>query len=317
MRPSSGTRTAWVPFPRDEFDDLPAELDYVTWDGGAEFPADPAPAVFYAHPLVQDPAVIARPLVEMKRLSAVQALSAGVDHLLPLLQRLPGRVTLCTAGDLHSASTAELALALVLASLRGIPDYTRAQDAGRWHQRTSPSLTGADVLIVGYGAVGAALEELLVPFGCVVTRVARTGRLSRRGAVHAVARLPELVPQADVIVLATTATQDTRHLVDAGVLARMKTGALLVNVARGSVVDTPALTAALADGRIRAALDVTEPEPLPPGHPLWSAPGVVITPHVGAFTAALRSRVKSLVQSQLWRFARNEPLRYAVPYPSA
>ncbi|MEU8632624.1 NAD(P)-dependent oxidoreductase [Amycolatopsis sp. NPDC048633] len=258
--------------------------------------------------------MITRPLKRMNRLSAVQALSSGTDHLVPLLRQLPRPVTLCNAGDVHSGSTAELALTLILASLRGIPGFVRAQDRELWHQELRPSLTGAHVLIIGYGAVGSALEELLVPFECSVSRVARGRRQALHGIVHSTSRLPELILGADVVVLATAATRETHHLVDHSLLSRMKPGALLVNVSRGTVVDTEALNTALADGRITAALDVTDPEPLPPGHPLWFAPGAVVTPHVGAFTSTLRSRVRTLIQGQLWRFARNEPLRNTVSY---
>ncbi len=221
-------------------------------------------------------------------------------------------MTLCNARGVPAPSTAELALTLILASLRGIPESLRAQDRGAWSPRFFPSLYERSVLIVGYGAVGSALEDLLAPFGCAVTRVASEERDSRRGPVHSVTHLPRLVADADVVVLSLPLTPRTRRLFDAGLLARMKDGALLVNVSRGAVVDTDALLKEAHDGRLRAALDVTDPEPLPPAHPLWAAPGVLITPHVGAFTPSLWPRLEALVRRQLARFAAGEELENVV-----
>ncbi|MCZ9343056.1 dihydrofolate reductase, partial [Streptomyces sp. TRM76130] len=159
---------------------------------------------------------------------------------------------------------------------RGVPDFVRAQDRGEWRGGFRPALADKNVLVVGYGAIGAAIEDRLVPFEVErVMRVARSARTTARGPVHPLAELPDLLPRADVVILSTPLTEDTRHLVDSGFLARMKDGALLVNVARGPVVDTGALLAELETGRLTAALDVTDPEPLPPGHPLWQAPGVL------------------------------------------
>ncbi len=181
---------------------------------------------------------------------------------------------LCNARGVHEASTAELALALTLASLRGIPGFVRAQQQERWQGDFHPALADRSVLIVGYGAIGSAIEDRLTPFELTrVARVARSARTTARGPVHQLAELPALLPEADVVILSTPLNETTRHLVDAEFLARMKDGALLVNVARGPVVDTKALLAELESGRITAALDVTDPEPLPQGHPLWHAPG--------------------------------------------
>jgi phosphoglycerate dehydrogenase-like enzyme len=168
------------------------------------------------------------------------------------------------------------------------------------------------VLIVGYGAVGSAVEDLLAPFGCAVTRVASEERDSRRGPVQSVTRLPDFLADADVVVLSIPLTPQTRQLFDAGLLARMKDGALLVNVSRGAVLDTDALLKEAHTGRLRAALDVTDPEPLPQAHPLWTTPGVLITPHVGAFTLSLWPRLEALIRSQLARFAAGEELENIV-----
>ncbi|MFJ5263801.1 2-hydroxyacid dehydrogenase [Streptomyces sp. NPDC088387] len=305
-------RQVWLPTQFTNLADLPENLRYAHWDGRSPFPSDPADVQFYVPPLVQDLGTISRPLARMTRLRAVQALSSGTDGLRAELARLPGRITLCNADGVHAPSTAELALTLILASQRGIPGFTHAQDLGIWKPEVFPSLYGGSVLIVGYGAVGSALEELLVPFGCAVTRVGRTARTSPRGPVHPVSRLPELVADADVVVLATALTPETHHLVDAGLLTAMRDGTLVVNVARGAVVDTDALVEEVRGARLRAALDVTDPEPLPAGHPLWEAPGVLITPHVGAFTPTMWPRLEALIRRQLLRFAAHEELDHIV-----
>ncbi|MEW2079185.1 2-hydroxyacid dehydrogenase [Streptomyces sp. NPDC013433] len=309
---SASSPQVWLPAHFASPADLPPGLDYARWNGRSAFPSDPAEVVFYAPPLTQDIDVISKPLHRMTRLRAVQALSAGTDELRAELDRLPRPVTLCNARGVPAPSTAELALTLILASLRGIPESLRAQDRGAWSPRFFPSLYERSVLIVGYGAVGSALEDLLAPFGCAVTRVASEERDSRRGPVHSVTHLPRLVADADVVVLSLPLTPRTRRLFDAGLLARMKDGALLVNVSRGAVVDTDALLKEAHDGRLRAALDVTDPEPLPPAHPLWAAPGVLITPHVGAFTPSLWPRLEALVRRQLARFAAGEELENVV-----
>ncbi|MFF6964121.1 2-hydroxyacid dehydrogenase [Streptomyces anthocyanicus] len=306
------TPQVWLPAQFAELTDLPPGLEYVRWDGRSAFPSDPAEVEFYAPPLTKDIDVIGRPLPRMTRLRAVQALSSGTDELRAELDRLPRPVTLCNAGAAPAPSTAELALTLILASLRGIPESVRAQDGGAWRPEVFPSLYGRSVLVVGYGAVGSALEELLVPFGCAVTRVAGADRDAPRGPVRSAAHLPRLVSDADVVVLSTPLTPQTRQLFDAGMLARMKDGALLVNVARGAVVDTDALLKETHEGRLRAALDVTDPEPLPPGHPLRETPGVLITPHVGAFTSSLWPRLEQLIRHQLSRFAAGEELENIV-----
>ncbi|MDX3316176.1 2-hydroxyacid dehydrogenase [Streptomyces sp. ME03-5684b] len=306
------TPQVWLPAQFAELTDLPPGLEYVRWDGRSAFPSDPAEVEFYAPPLTKDIDVTGSPLPRMARLRAVQALSSGTDELRAELDRLPRPVTLCNAGAAPAPSTAELALTLILASLRGIPESVRAQDGGAWRPEVFPSLYGRSVLVVGYGAVGSALEELLVPFGCAVTRVAGADRDAPRGPVRSAAHLPRLVSDADVVVLSTPLTPQTRQLFDAGMLARMKDGALLVNVARGAVVDTDALLKETHEGRLRAALDVTDPEPLPPGHPLRETSGVLITPHVGAFTSSLWPRLEQLIRHQLSRFAAGEELENIV-----
>ncbi|RDG37610.1 2-hydroxyacid dehydrogenase [Streptomyces corynorhini] len=301
------TSDVWLPLPADEIEGLPDSLDYRFWDGGDSYPADPARCALYVVPYLSGPQVSTRPLAEMTSLRLVQTLSAGVDNVTPALGLLAPGVRLCNAKGVHEASTAELALTLTLASLRGVPGFVRAQDRGEWRSGFHEALADKSVLIVGHGSIGAAIEDRLTPFECArVIRVARSARTTERGAVHAFTELPALLPEADVVILSTPLTEATRGLVDAAFLAGMKDGALLVNVARGAVVDTEALLAELESGRIRAALDVTDPEPLPSGHPLWHAPGVLVSPHVGGPTSAFLPRAKRLLVEQLTRFAAGE-----------
>ncbi|WP_327190661.1 2-hydroxyacid dehydrogenase [Streptomyces xinghaiensis] len=307
------TSDVWLPVPPAEIDGLPGDFTYLHWEGEAAFPGDPARCVFYGVPYMKSAETCVRPLKEMTSLRVVQTLTAGTDHVLPALPELPPGTLLCNARGVHEASTAELALTLTLASLRGIPSFVRAQDAGEWRTGFRPALADKHVLIVGYGSIGSAVEDRLTPFECArVTRVARSARTTTRGPVHPMERLPELLPEADVVILVTPLTNETRGLADAGFLARMKDGALLVNVGRGPVVDTAALLAETSSGRLSAALDVTDPEPLPAGHPLWHAPGVLITPHVGGPTSAFLPRAERLLRAQLERFAAAEPLENVV-----
>ncbi|MFG3116765.1 2-hydroxyacid dehydrogenase [Streptomyces sp. NPDC048197] len=303
----------WLPIPPDEIEGLPGGLRYVHWDAGPEYPADPARCVFYAVPYMKGTEVSLRPLARMSRVRVVQTLTAGIEHMLPGLPQMPAGAQLCNARGLHDASTAELALTLILAALRDVPGFVRAQDAGEWRPGFRPALADKSVLIVGYGSIGSAIEDRLTPFECArVVRVARTARDTVRGPVHPLSDLSALLPDADVVVLATPLTDETRGLVGRDFLARMKEGALLVNIARGAIVDTEALLAELESGRLRAALDVTDPEPLPAGHPLWHAPGVLITPHVGGPSSAFLPRAKRLLRDQLALFAAGEPLRNVV-----
>ncbi|NUR43248.1 MAG: 2-hydroxyacid dehydrogenase [Streptomyces sp.] len=307
----------WLPIPPDEIAGLPEGPRYLFWDGGEtgeqEYPGDPADCVVYVVPYMKRQPVKVRPLKEMRNLQLVQTLTAGVDDVMAQLSDLAPGVRLCNARGVHEASTAELALTLTLASLRGIPGFVRAQQQEHWQGDFHPALADKNVLIVGYGSIGAAIEDRLVPFEVArVARVARSARTTERGPVHPLTDLPALLPEADVVILSTPLNDSTRSLVNGEFLARMKDGALLVNVARGGVVDTKALLAELESGRLTAALDVVDPEPLPAGHPLWQAPGVLISPHVGGPTSAFLPRAKRLLVDQLGRFVNQEPLRNVI-----
>ena len=262
-------------------------------------PAELEEAQFFVADGWADPESVAA-LPRMKSLEVVQTLSAGVDWV----PKLPPSVTLCDGRGVHDVAVAEWVLAVVLASARRLFEAAASQLAGRWERPPQAELHGSRVLILGYGSIGAAVEERLLPFGADVDRVARTAR----DGVHPLAAIGELLPTADVVVVLLPLTSETRGLVGPGFLGRMKEGALLVNAARGPIVDTAALLEALRAGPVRAALDVTDPEPLPDEHPLWSAPGALITPHIGGDTPGFRPRAYKLVGDQLRRYAAGEPL---------
>jgi phosphoglycerate dehydrogenase-like enzyme len=204
----------------------------------------------------------------------------------------------------HDSSTSEWAITAILSYLREIPHFAREQAARRWSSRVTDELAGKRVLIVGAGAIGEALAARLAPFEVSVTRVAR----SARDGVHGVDELPSLLPYADIVVLLVPLTEATTGLVDAKFLAAMPDGALLVNGARGAIVDTAALTAEVTSGRLGVATDVTDPEPLPADDPLWALPNVLITPHVAGAVRGFAPRAYRLVGAQLRRFCAGVPL---------
>ncbi|MDG4663811.1 NAD(P)-dependent oxidoreductase [Mycobacterium sp. 236(2023)] len=241
----------------------------------------------------------------MPRLRVVQSLAAGVDRVLPFIN---DGVVLCSAHGAHTTATAELALTLILAASRGVPGYLGDQAARRWEPVTSPGLADKKVIVVGHGSIGAAIATRLRCFEADVVPVARTAR----SGVSAMADLPKLLPDADVVVLAVPLNDETRGLVDSTFLSHLLRDTLLVNVSRGGVVVTDDLVEALYDHRLSAALDVTDPEPLPSDHPLWGAPNLILTPHVGAKSDAQSPRIQQFIADQVTRFARGQGLRNVV-----
>lgn len=240
------------------------------------------------------------PARRMPALRVLQVPNAGYDDALAVLR--PG-ITLCNARGVHDESTAELAVALALAGRRGFADFAAAHQEQRWAHQRQPALTDSAIAVIGHGAIGRTIERMLSGFSITVTPFSRRGT---DGALPITA-LPDLIGTFDVVILILPLTADTEHLMDAAMLARMRDGALLVNVARGRIVHTDALVAELGSGRLRAALDVTDPEPLPPGHPLWTAPNCLITPHVGGNTGAFEPRMRALIGSQLDRLVAGRP----------
>ena len=251
-------------------------------------------------------------LGKLPGLRVVQLLSAGYDNV---LETLPAGVLLANAGGVHDASTAELAVALTLSSLRGIPEFVAAQARSQWlPPEIRQSLADKRVLILGYGGIGVAIARRLSGFEASLTAVATRARAGDDlvPSVHGVDELASLLPEQDVVILILPLSDATEGLVDRDFLASMPDGSLLVNVSRGKVVDTSALVEATRSGRIRAALDVTDPEPLPPDHPLWQTPGVLISPHVGGATSAFAPRAVALLREQIAAFAGESPLRNVV-----
>jgi phosphoglycerate dehydrogenase-like enzyme len=302
---------AWVPYAdhaeaERRLGRIPAglDLDFYRAQGDA-FPDTVGEVAFYVLPYMKGPGVLEK-AGEMASLQVVQTLTAGYEEFLPLV---PPGATLCNAAGLHDTSTAELAIALTLASGRHLDDFARNQAAATWRFSWGRALADQRVLIIGYGRIGEAIERRLQGFEVAsVTRVARRPR----PGVHPVGELHRLLPEADVAILIAPHTPETERMIGARELALLPHGALLVNVARGKLVDTDALVAELAAGRIRAALDVTDPEPLPADHPLWRQPGVLISPHVGGASSAFFPRADRLIAAQLARFASGQPLENVV-----
>lgn len=292
----------WLPFDPAELGGVPEGLRVEVVDPTVSVPDSVADVRFYVAPYRMDPSV-GDVLPQMASLEVVQLLSAGVDHV---RDRVPAGVALCNGRGIHDASTAELTLTLILASLRDVPGMVRDMDTRCWRPRWRPALADRRVLLVGYGSVGRAIEARLLPFETEVVRVARRAR----SGVHGFEELPDLLPHADVVVLVVPLTEETRGMVDAGFLARMKDGALLVNVARGAVVDRAALLAELHAHRLTAAVDVVDPEPLPADSDWWEAPGLLISPHVGGASSAMWPRAYALVREQLRRYAAGEPVHH-------
>ncbi|ALJ22191.1 2-hydroxyacid dehydrogenase [Microbacterium sp. No. 7] len=226
----------------------------------------------------------------------VQSQAIGFDGV---AERLPAGVVYANAASVHETSTAELALALTLASQRRLPAFVRAQQRGAWEFTFTESLADRRVLLLGYGGVGKAVAARLAGFEVELTAVASRARDEDGIHVHGIDELPALLPGAEIVIVTLPANDATRHLVDDAFLAALPDGALVVNVGRGPLVDTDALVAHVRQGRVRAALDVTDPEPLPADHPLWSLDGVLISPHVGGASAAMQPRVARLVRRQI------------------
>ena len=274
-------------------------VEIIEWDMSGPAPVN---AIDIVVPPYMDTAKALAQLANVKT-RLVQSQSVGYDGV---EQLLPPGIIYANAATVHETSTAELTVALILASQRGIPDFVRAASEGRWAPSWHQSLADRNVLLVGYGGVGKAIEARLLPFEVTVTRVALTARSDERGEIHGFDSLHDLLPLADVVVVAVPLTERTTHLIDDSFLSRMHDDSLLVNIARGKVADTNALLAHASSGRLRLALDVTDPEPLPDGHPLFSLANVLISPHVGGATTAMLPRMARLLNEQIDRMLRGD-----------
>jgi phosphoglycerate dehydrogenase-like enzyme len=296
----AGTVQLWIPdrADRDAVGALPegVELHLIPKEGLSE-------ALLEAEFLVpgSDEPFVLEALGRIPRLHVIQTLSAGVDWL---LASVPPGVTLCDARGTRDGPVSEWVIGAILASLKHLGDARDSQRAHDWRWREPDELAGKTVMILGYGSIGLAVERYLAISEAEVIRVARHAR----PGVHAVKELGALLGLADIVVVLLPLTSATRGLLDRETMERMRPGALLVNAARGPIVDTDALLDLLRAGRIRAALDVTEPEPLPAEHPLWDAPGLLITPHFAGDTRGAERRAFALVGEQVRRYVRGEPL---------
>jgi phosphoglycerate dehydrogenase-like enzyme len=294
----------WLPDPPEAIGGLPDGMVADVWKGGEPLPASRDEVEVIVLPGRVSPQTLTS-LGSLPRLKLIQLTSAGAERVIPYV---PAHVTLANARGAHDAATAEWTVGAIVAHLRNFPRFSAAQAEGRWDSVLTPSVSGKHVLIVGYGSIGAAVERRLAGWEVTIERLART----KRPGVRGIEELHTVLPEADVVVLLVPVTQATTRMVNAEFLASMKDGALLVNAARGVIVDTDALVKELNAGRIKAALDVTDPEPLPEGHPLWTAPGLLLTPHVGGAVTDVRGRAYVVVRAQLARYAAGEPLQNVI-----
>lgn len=288
---------------RASLDDLDDRVEMVVWDTATSQPDGHLDLV--VRPYALDNSVL--PGLDMSRIGLLQSQSLGYDGVADLL---PAGGRYANAVGVHEASTAELALALVLASLRHLDDFARAMPTASWEPPWTSSLIDRRVMLLGVGGIGSELAQRLDGFGCELVRVASSARDDDRGHVHATDELPDLLPTVDVVIIAVPLTADTTGLVDDDFIAALADGALVVNVARGKVVDTDAVVR--AGGRIRFAADVFDPEPLPANHPLWTVPRVLVSPHVGGRSSAMRPRIERLVRRQIDRLLAGHPPDHVV-----
>jgi phosphoglycerate dehydrogenase-like enzyme len=264
----------------------------------------------------------------LRGVKLIISMLAGTEWIPPLAGP---HVTICNAQGAHNVATAEWVVAAIFATLKYFPLYLDVQRSGVWKRRfeavahyaaitgdATPfhppvmleELAGKRVLLVGYGEIGKEIEHMLAPFRVALTRVARSARLEPK--VHAAAEIDALIPAADIIILIVPSTDETRGLIGSAQFALMRQGALLVNAARGPVVNTDALVESLSAGKIRAAIDVTDPEPLPDGHPLWNCPNLLITPHVAASSPQFAPNALRNAADELRRYIDGEPLHSVV-----
>lgn len=291
---------AWLPV----LSDLPIELQ--VWDGSAPQPEGRLDLAVW--PYTVNPTALAD--VDASRIGLIQGQSLGFDGVADVLGS-GGRYA--NAVDVHEDSTAELAVALLLAATRDLDVFATQQGRGEWTKTWTRSLNDARVMLLGVGGIGRRVADRLDGFGCELVRVGTAARDDERGHVHGTDELTDLLPTVDAVVVAVPLTEATEGLVDADFLARLRDGAIVVNVARGRTAVTEAVLAEA--GRLRYASDVFDPEPLPQDHPLWSAPGVIMTPHVGGMSSAMQPRIEAVVRGQVERLlAGREPADVVVDH---
>lgn len=278
-------------------------VEVVVWDGESPQPEGRLDLVL--RPYVLDVAPLAS--YDVSRIGVIQTQTLGHDGIADVL---PEGGVVANAVGVHEAATAELGMSLVLAVTCRVDDFVRDQAAARWEPRWRPGLIDRTVLLLGVGGIGGELLPRLEGFGADVVRVGTRARDDERGHVHGVAELPDLLPRADVVVVAVPLTASTTGLVDDAFVAALPDGALVVNVARGPVVDADAVVR--QQGRVGYASDVFSAEPLPADHPLWTTPNVLVTPHVGGMSSSMRTRVERLVRRQVAHLLADEPPDHVV-----
>ena len=278
----------------DDIAPLPEGVEVVVWTMDAETPAPHDHIDLVVPPYMAGGRGLDLLGTVTPRL--IQGQSIGYEGV---EDRLPAGIVFANAASVHETSTAELAVGLALAAQRHIDDFAVDTRAGRWAPVFARSLADRRVLLLGYGGVGKAVAARLAPFEVEVVPVASHARMADGVAVHGIDELPQLLPNAEIVILTLPGGDATRHILDTDALALLPDDALVVNVGRGSLIDTDALVAELRAGRLRAALDVVDPEPLPEGHPLWSVPGILIAPHVGGASTAMEPRIAALVRRQI------------------
>ncbi|GAA3752104.1 2-hydroxyacid dehydrogenase [Microbacterium kribbense] len=288
---------------------LPDDVELIRWSMDA--PADRDAIDIVVAPYLGSSAAERFARLNGVRTRLVQGQSIGYEHV---VSTLPAGHAFANAAGVHETSTGELAVALTLAAQRRLPDFVRAQDEGRWAPVFAASLADRRVLLLGYGGVGKATAARLAPFEVELTVLAHRARVEDGVHVHGADELHALLPDAEIVISTLPGGDATRNVIDDAALSLLPDGALVTNVGRGTTIDTDALTDHVRRGRIRAALDVTDPEPLPAGHPLWSLPGVLIAPHVGGASTAMLPRVAKLVRTQIDRMRAGEaPLNVVIP----
>jgi phosphoglycerate dehydrogenase-like enzyme len=282
---------------------LPAGIEASVWDLKSDPEGiDLADIDGVVLPYIDASAVLGS-LSKAPNLKFVQTQSTGFDGV---REAAGPSAAVASASGVHAAATAELAIGLIIAKLRGIDEAVRNQLTGSWLPQRRSSLADRRVLLVGVGGIGHEIAKRLEPFEVEITRVGSSAREDSAGQVHASSELAELAKTHDVLVAVTPLNDHTHQLVDATILAALPDGALVVNVGRGPVVCTAALTAEVVSGRLHCALDVVDPEPLPADHPLWSSPNALITPHIGGNASAFEPRIMKLLSAQLKALASGE-----------
>lgn len=297
-------RTVSFPEPQllADLSPLPEGLRGVVWDMKDE-PGEELGGIDGVILPYIDAGAVMGSLATVPDLKFVQTQSTGYDGVREAAG--PG-AAVANASGVHAAATAELAVGLILAKLRGIDQAVKDQQIESWKPQRRQSLADRKILLLGIGGIGMELARRLKPFEVTLTRVGSTARTDADGQVHGPEDLVALAAGHDILVSVLPLNDKTHHLVGHDVLAALPDGALVVNVGRGAVISTEALTREVVSGRLQCAIDVVDPEPLPAGHPLWAAENALITPHVGGNASAFEPRILKLLKQQLEALAAGQ-----------